>query len=98
MEKQIKLQKRILAVILSVLLAGGNLQAGSFSVQASGVDETLPAVGQARASAHSHAGWTAWSNTSKMPDTAGNYYLTVAGLRAAVIPLVVELKWRVSLQ
>ena len=55
---------RILAFMLSILLALGNFFGDWPVVQAANAD-------------HDHSGYTAWKDTSAMPQTAGSYYLDV---------------------
>ncbi|MCI8299293.1 MAG: hypothetical protein HFI69_02920 [Lachnospiraceae bacterium] len=53
--------KRILASALSMFLAVGTLEGSLMQVKAEN---------------HNHETFTAWTNTSSMPQTAGSYYLT----------------------
>ena len=61
------MKKRILSLLLTVTMCLSWLTTGALAADNTGVAE----------SEHDHSAWTEWSNENELPDTSGNYYLSV---------------------
>ena len=61
------MEKRFLSLLLTVTMCLSWLTTGALAADNTGVAE----------SEHDHSAWTEWSNENELPDTSGNYYLSV---------------------
>lgn len=75
------MEKRFLSLLLTVTMCLSWLTNGALAADNTGVAE----------SEHDHSAWTEWSNENELPDTSGNYYLSVdVTLSSAWVPPVGE--------
>lgn len=75
------MKKRFLSLLLTMTMCLSWLTTGALAADNTGAAE----------SEHDHSAWTEWSSESELPDTSGNYYLSVdVTLSSAWIPPVGE--------